>query len=99
MLLEIRNITVNLQWLKTSGLDIEAAYSLPLSDFGSCRVPISGCWRPMCSKTSRTFWVVTDRVGETGGTGSPDWYATFLVGYTNGPFQGNVNMRYISSGV
>ncbi len=100
-LLEIRNINVNLQWLKTSGLDIEAAYSLPLSDFGS--LPGAFDFRLLATHVfenkSNLFGVVTDRVGETGGTGSPDWYATFLLGYTNGPFQGNVNMRYISSGV
>lgn len=28
---EIRNVNVNLQWLRTSGLDIETAYKLPLS--------------------------------------------------------------------
>jgi len=99
---EIRNINTNLQWLKTRGLDIEAAYNLPLSSFGE--LPGAFNFRLLTTHTfenkTNLFGTVTDRVGETGGLlGSPDWLASLMVGYENGGFQANVMTRYISSGV
>jgi len=98
---EIRNININLQWLKTSGIDMEAAYNLPLSRFSNA--PGAFDFRLLATHTfenaTNLFGVVTDRVGETGGTGSPDWLATLYVGYTVAGFQGNLTTRYISSGV
>jgi len=100
-LAEIRNVNINLQWLKTSGIDMEAAYNLPLSRFSDA--PGSFNFRLLATHTfenaTNLFGVVTDRVGETGGTGAPDWLATLFVGYTTGKFQANVTTRYISSGV
>jgi outer membrane receptor protein involved in Fe transport len=61
---EIRNINVNLQWLKTRGLDIEAAYNLPLSSFGD--LPGAFNFRLLTTKTfenkTNLFGTVTDRV-------------------------------------
>lgn len=98
---EIRNININLQWLKTRGIDIEAAYALPLSRFSDA--PGAFNFRLLATHTiensTNLFGVVTDRVGETGGTGSPDWMGTLFLGYSVGGFQGNVTTRYISSGV
>lgn len=99
---EIRNINVNLQWLTTRGLDIEAAYNLPLSSFSE--LPGAFNFRLLATKTfeARTnlFGTVTDRVGETGSAvGAPDWLASLVVGYANGGFQANVLTRYVSSGV
>ena len=81
---EIRNINVNLQWLKTRGLDIEAAYNLPLSGFSE--LPGAFNFRLLATHTfenkTNLFGTVTDRVGETGGAlGSPDWLASLVVGY------------------
>ena len=101
-LVEIRNVNVNLQWLKVRGLDIEAAYNLPLSGFSE--LPGAFNFRLLAThtfeNTTNLFGTLTDRVGETGSAvGQPDWLASLMVGYQNGGFQANVTARYISSGV
>ena len=92
-LAEIRNVNINLQWLKTSGIDMEAAYNLPLSRFSDA--PGSFNFRLLATHTfenaTNLFGVVTDRVGETGGAGAPDWLATLFVGYTTGELPGERN--------
>lgn len=98
---EIRNINLNLQWLRTSGLDIETAYKLPLSRIGD--LPGTLNFRLLASRTyelaTNLFGVVTDRAGETGGLGgSPTWLATLNTGYSNGPFTGTLTTRYIRGG-
>jgi outer membrane receptor protein involved in Fe transport len=100
-LLEIRNVNLNLQWLRTSGLDIETAYKLPLSRFS--QLPGTLNFRVLASRTyelaTNLFGVVTDRAGETGGLGgSPSWLATLNTGYSNGPFTGTLTTRYIRGG-
>jgi outer membrane receptor protein involved in Fe transport len=99
---EIRNVNVNLQWLKVRGIDIEAAYRLPLSNFGS--LPGGFNFRLLATHTfesaTNLFGTITDRVGETGsGAGQADWLATFVVGYENQGFQVNLTTRHISKGV
>ena len=99
---EIRNVNVNLQWLRTKGLDIEAAYKLPLSNFSD--LPGTLNFRLLASRTyevaTNLFGVITDRAGETGGAGgAPTWLATLNTGYRNGPFQATVTARYIRGGV
>lgn len=101
-LAEIRNVNVNLQWLKVRGVDIEAAYRLPLSNFSN--LPGGFNFRLLATKTlentTNLFDVVTDRVGETGSAGGqPDWLATLVVGYENQGFQVNLTTRHISAGV
>jgi hypothetical protein len=98
---EIRNVNLNLQWLRTRGLDIEAAYRLPLSRFGE--MPGTLNFRLLASRTyelaTNLFGVVTDRAGETGGLGgSPSWLATLNTGYSNGSFNGTLTTRYIRKG-
>ncbi|HXC57870.1 MAG TPA: TonB-dependent receptor, partial [Steroidobacteraceae bacterium] len=101
-LTEVRNVNVNLQWLRTSGLDIETAYRLPLSRFSE--LPGTLNFRLLASRTyelaTNLYGVVTDRAGETGGTGgSPTWLATLNTGYSNGPFTGTLTTRYIRGGI
>jgi iron complex outermembrane recepter protein len=101
-LLEVRNVNVNLQWLRTSGLDIETAYRLPLSRFGA--LPGTLNFRLLASRTyemaTNLFGTVTDRAGETGGAaGAPTWLATLNTGYSNGPFTATLTTRYIRGGV
>jgi iron complex outermembrane recepter protein len=101
-LAEVRNVNVNLQWLRTSGLDIEAAYKLPLSRFSE--LPGTLNFRLLGSRTyelaTNLYGAVTDRAGEIGGAGgSPTWLATLNAGYSNGPFSGTVTTRYIRGGL
>jgi iron complex outermembrane recepter protein len=98
---EIRNVNVNLQWLRTSGLDIETAYKLPLSRISE--LPGTLNFRLLASRTyevaTNLFGAVTDRAGETGGAGgAPTWLATLNSGYSNGPFTGTLTTRYIRGG-
>jgi outer membrane receptor protein involved in Fe transport len=100
-LAEIRNVNVNLQWLRTTGLDMEAAYRLPLSRFSS--LPGSLTFRLLATRTyenaTNLFGVVTDRAGETGAaTGAPIWLANLYTGYTGGPFSLTLSTRYIGKG-
>jgi hypothetical protein len=87
--------------LRTSGLDIETAYKLPLSRFSE--MPGTLNFRLLASRTyelaTNLFGVVTDRAGETGGLGgSPTWLATLNTGYNNGPFTATLTTRYIRGG-
>ncbi|MEO6186548.1 MAG: TonB-dependent receptor [Steroidobacteraceae bacterium] len=98
---EIRNVNLNLQWLRTSGLDIETAYKLPLSRVST--LPGTLNFRLLASRTyelaTNLFGVVTDRAGEIGGLGgSPSWLGTLNSGYTNGAFTGTLTTRYIRGG-
>ena len=98
---EIRNVNVNLEWLRTSGLDIEAAYKLPLSTFSS--LPGALNFRLLATRTYETstnvLGVVIDRAGETGGLGgAPTWLANLYTGYTGGPFSLTLSTRYIAKG-
>jgi iron complex outermembrane receptor protein len=100
-LAEVRNVNVNLQWLRTSGLDVEAAYRLPLSRVSE--LPGTLNFRLLASRTyelaTNLYGAVTDRAGETGGAGgSPTWLATLNTGYSNGPFTGTLTTRYIRGG-
>jgi iron complex outermembrane recepter protein len=101
-LAEVRNVNVNLQWLRTSGLDIETAYRLPLSRFSE--LPGTMNFRLLASRTyelaTNLFGTVTDRAGEIGGAGgSPTWLVTLNSGYSNGPFMATLTTRYIRGGV
>jgi outer membrane receptor protein involved in Fe transport len=100
-LLEVRGVNINLQWLKTRGVDVEVAYALPLSRFS--QLPGALNFRLLGTKTlensTNLFGIITNRVGETGGGGSPNWMSSLFAGYTLGEFQTNVTARYISRGV
>jgi outer membrane receptor protein involved in Fe transport len=100
-LAEVRNVNVNLQWLKVRGLDIEAVYRLP--------VPVLGgdlTLRALATRTFETssnlFGVVTDRAGETGGLATqaaPDWLANLYTTWRGGPVTLTLSTRYISHGI
>jgi outer membrane receptor protein involved in Fe transport len=98
---EIRNVNVNLQWLRTSGLDVEAVYRLPLANISE--LPGTLNFRLLASRTyelaTNLFGVVTDRAGEVGGLGgSPSWLGTLNTGYSNGAFNATLTTRYIRGG-
>ncbi|MEY4641867.1 MAG: hypothetical protein RLZZ227_1861 [Pseudomonadota bacterium] len=97
-LAEIRNVNVNLQWLKSRGVDFEVAYTLPQT-----RIPGDISVRFLATRVlenaTNLFGTITDRVGETGGGGGlPEWLSNTFVTYSNGPFSMTVSGRYISDG-
>jgi outer membrane receptor protein involved in Fe transport len=103
ILAEIRGVNVNLQWLRTRGLDLEADYRLPLTDvFSSLDGDVS--FRLLATRTfessTNLFGVVTDQVGTTGSAGGiPDWLVNLYTTYTNGPLSVTASARYIPSGL
>jgi outer membrane receptor protein involved in Fe transport len=95
-LAEVRNVNVNLQWLRTRGLDLEAGYRQPLGDMGELNFRMLGT-RTFESATN-LFGVVTDRAGETGGAGIPSWLINLYSTYTHGPLSLTLSARYIPEG-
>ncbi len=102
-LAEIRNVNVNLQWLRTRGLDVEADYRLPLDvlnqDFGGNLDLRLLATRTFESKTN-LFGVITDQVGTTGSAGGiPTWLVNLYTTYSNGPLSLTLSGRYIPKGL
>jgi iron complex outermembrane recepter protein len=100
-LAEVRNVNVNLQWLKTRGVDVEADYRLPLAEVSDA---MSGdlSFRLLATRAfesaTNLFGVITDRAGETGGAGVPSWLINLYTTYTQGPLSVTASMRHIPSG-
>ena len=103
ILTEVRNANVNLQWLRTRGLDVELDYRLPLN---AVIDELSGefSFRALVSKTyessTNLFGVVTNQVGATGSAaGIPDAIINLYATYTNGPYSGTLSARRIPAGL
>jgi iron complex outermembrane recepter protein len=103
ILSEIRNVNVNLQWLRTRGLDLEADYRQPLDAIN----PALGGdlnFRLLATRTfessTNLFGVVTDQVGTTGSAGGiPTWLVNLYTTYANGPLSLTLSARYIPEGL
>lgn len=101
-LAEIRNVNVNLQWLRTRGIDMELAYNFDLDRLvGSAPGEISTRFLAtrVMENATNLFGVITDRAGETGGGGMPEWLATLMLTYSNDSFSTTLSGRYIDSGL
>lgn len=103
----VRNVNLNLNQFKTSGVDIEADYILPLSKFSA---PGSLTFRVLATyvhdyTTTDSAGVSIDRAGQTGqlassgGPGVPKWQVNGTVTYDNGPLSLTMQSRFISKGV
>ncbi len=97
-LAEIRNVNVNLQWLKSRGVDFELAYTLPISVLAG-DVSVRVLTTRVMENSTNLFGTVTDRAGETGGGGLPEWSTVMNLTYANGPFSTTLTGRYISDGI
>lgn len=100
-LVEIRNVNVNLQSLHSRGVDLELAYSLDANTLintlpGEFSVRVLATH--VLTQETNLFGVITDRAGETGGSGMPDWLTNTYLTYSNGAFNATVTGRYISDG-
>ncbi len=93
---EVRNVNVNLQWLRTRGLDLEADFRQPIGAAGDLN------FRLLATRTfesaANLFGVVTDRAGETGGAGIPDWLINLYTNWSRGPLSMTLTTRYIAEG-
>ena len=96
---EVRNATLNLDVYQTSGVDIEAAYSLPLD--GGANLG----FRLFATRTDEVATIIngvtTDYVGVTGGAAfaQPEWSLNGTVSYSRDAFSVSLQGRYIDSGL
>ncbi|MEO6340549.1 MAG: TonB-dependent receptor [Caulobacteraceae bacterium] len=99
---EIRTVNLNLQWLRTKGVDIEADYRLPLSVL-SPDVKGDLSFRALVTialkQSTNLYGVIVDRSGETGAAGVPDYLINTFATYSNGPFASTLQFRYIPTGL
>ena len=106
----INNQAVNLGKDTTRGVDFEADYNLPLERFGG-GMPGSLNFRVLASYlydliidpgNGAGIYNFAGQSGPTAAFGgfntSPKWQANAFVTYTNGPFSGTVQARYIGPG-
>ena len=97
-LVQIRNVSQNLDELRTRGEDIELSYSLPIaSDTLDFRLLGSH----VEEITTTTFGIAVDRAGQTGGIAAsalPDWLLRANLTWTHGPASMTLQARYIDKG-
>jgi len=96
---EVRNATLNLDVYETSGVDIEAAYTLPLdggADLG---------FRLFATRTDEVATIIggvrTDYAGVTGGAAfaQPEWALNGTISYSRDAFSLSLQGRYVDSGL
>lgn len=104
-LLEVRNVSLNLDRLSTRGADIEADYRLPLSRIfesspAELQFRVLGTY--VDESITETFGIAVDRAGQTGGLttpGVPEWLVNAFVTYAHGPASVTLQARFIDSGI
>lgn len=89
--------SLNLASIKTSGVDIEAAYRFDLLG-GHMSLRALATHLDKYAQQAFSTAPVVDRTGEVGGASNPDWTFNFQATYKRGPFTGFIQQRYISSG-
>ena len=106
----IANSNVNLAGYVTRGVDFEADYTLPLDRFdkswnGSVNVRVIASYLYDMLVDSGSGAAIVNYAGQTGPTAafgnfntSPKWQGNAFVSYSNGPFTGTVQVRYIGPG-
>ena len=107
-ILTIDNTAANIGGYITKGVDFEADYALPLSRVGmpgdlSLRVIASYLYDMTVDAGLGAAPI--DYAGQSGPTGafggfntSPKWQANTFITYSNGPFKGTVEVKYVGPG-
>jgi outer membrane receptor protein involved in Fe transport len=97
---EIRSISLNLEELRTDGIDIEADYRIDLGGQNQLLLRALATWTHELS--TRSFGQYIDRVGQTGvaaAIAAPEWSANGFVTFVTPNFTLGVQGRYIDNGV
>ncbi|WP_336978641.1 TonB-dependent receptor domain-containing protein [Altererythrobacter fulvus] len=97
---EIRNISLNLEELRTSGLDFEADYRIDLGSQN--QLMLRGLATYTDELTTVAFGQTIDRAGQTGvaaAIGAPKWTANGFITFVNPRFTLTLQGRYIDKGV
>lgn len=100
----VDNLSINIAKLKTRGLDLEASYRLPLSDFSS--LPGELNFRVFATKvfeyTTNDGVVKLDLLGQTSGRNTdptvPNWNVNGSIGYSDDILSLLAQGRFISAG-
>ncbi len=91
--------TLNLNRLKTSGIDIDLSYRLPSPVLGG-QLSLRGVAGYLRGYRVDVFGgKPIERVGEVGQSNNPHWTATASVDWSGGPFGLFVQERFISAGI
>ncbi len=96
---QVRNISLNLDELRTRGEDIELSYD---QSFAGGQLGFRLLAAHVEEITTETFGVAVDRAGQTGGLGStalPKWLFRANASFSRDPWSVTVQARYIDSGV
>ncbi len=96
---EVRNVSLNLESLTTSGFDIEADYRFDLG--GDNQLMLRGLATIVNDLTTTAFGQTIDRAGQTGIAGSlsaADFTANGFLTFINPRFTATLQGRYIASG-
>ncbi len=109
-ILSINNSAANLGKYTTRGVDFEADYDLPLADVGG-GLPGALSFRVLASYLYDMIidtglgGPIVNYAGQSGPVASfggyntsPKWQANTFVTYSNGPFSGTVQVRYVGPG-
>ena len=97
---EIRNVSLNLEELRTSGVDFEADYRMELGGESQLLFRVLATY--VDELTSVAFGEEIDRAGQTGGAGSlsaPEWSGNAFITYISPRSSLTLQGRYIDSGV
>jgi outer membrane receptor protein involved in Fe transport len=109
-ILTIDNVAVNLQGFTTRGIDFEATYTLPLDRVaagmqGDLNFRFIASYLYDMLFSTGLGNPVTNYAGQSGPTAafgsfntSPKWQTNGFITYSNGPFSGTVQVRYIGPG-
>jgi len=105
-LVSVSNTNLNLNRLNTRGIDFELDYNTRLTGLG---IPGNLAFRGLMTHVMRLTTIdptgtAIDRSGMIGSpvsspSGLPSWEGNFATTYTNGPFSGTVQVRYVGPGV
>lgn len=110
-ILSINNSAANLGKYTTRGVDFEGDYDLPLADVsksmtGDLNFRVLASYLYDMIIDTGTGGPVINYAGQSGPTAafggyntSPKWQANAFLTYSNGPFSGTVQMRYVGAGV
>lgn len=97
----VRNVSLNLDYIETSGIDFEAAYRLPLGGERTA-ITLRGLATYVDRLKTASFGDVIDRAGQTGnsaGIAAPRWTASGTITFDSPHFSTTVQGRFIDGGL
>lgn len=97
----VRNVSLNLDEIETSGVDFEAAYTIPLGGERQA-ITLRGLATYVDTLKTVSFGDVVERAGQTGnfaGLAAPRWTANATLTYDSPRFSTTLQGRFIAAGL